>query len=61
MLIMISNNGELFVINTRSIIKIVDTKTKTYITMSNGEVVESDIKAYTILEKERQAYMKVNQ
>lgn len=61
MLITINNNGEFFVINTRNIIKIVDAKTKTYITMTNGEVIESDIKAHTILEKERQAYMRVNQ
>lgn len=61
MLITINNNGEFFVINTRNIIKIVDAKTKTYITMSNGEVIESDTKAYAILEKERQAYTRVNQ
>lgn len=61
MLITINNNGEFFVINTRNIIKIVDAKTKTYITMSNGEVIESDAKAYAIKEKERQAYEKVNQ
>ena len=55
MLITINNNGEFFVINTRNIIKIVDAKTKTYITMSNGEVIESDTKAYAIKEKEIQA------
>lgn len=60
MLIMINNNGETFVINTNNVIKIVDTKTKTYITMSNGEIIESDINAYEVLEKERQAYMRVN-
>lgn len=60
MLIVINNNGETFVINTRNIIKIVDAKTKTYITMSNGEIIESDIDSYSILEKERQAYKKVN-
>lgn len=61
MLITINNNGETFAINTRNIIKIVDTKTKTYITMSNGEIIESDTNAHNILEKERQAYMRVNQ
>ena len=61
MLIMINNNGETFVINTNNVIKIVDTKTKTYITMSNGEIIETDTKAYAVLERERQAYVRVNQ